>query len=100
MLREFGTTCQIKGNLPEALKSFRAGLDIADRLAKADPGNAGRQRDLMTSHWSLAAAGEELRRRLEEVVRILKDMKARGILAPVDGKWLPIAEAELARLAP
>ena len=35
-----------QGNLPEALKSYRDSLAIRDRLAKADPGNAGWQRDL------------------------------------------------------
>jgi hypothetical protein len=38
-----------QGNLPEALKSFRDGLAIADRLAKADPGNLNWQRDLSVS---------------------------------------------------
>jgi tetratricopeptide (TPR) repeat protein len=32
--------------LPEALKSFSASLAIAERLTKADPGNADRQHDL------------------------------------------------------
>jgi len=32
-----------QGNLPAALESFRAALAIRDRLAKADPGNAGWQ---------------------------------------------------------
>ena len=39
-----------RGNLPEALKSYRDGLAIADRLAQADPGNAGWQRDLSVSY--------------------------------------------------
>ena len=39
-----------QGNLPEALKSFRDGLAISDRLAQADPGNAGWQRDLSVSY--------------------------------------------------
>ena len=39
-----------QGNLPEALKSFRDSLAITDRLAKADPGNAGWQRDLSVSY--------------------------------------------------
>jgi len=43
-----------QGNLPEALKSFRDGLAIRDRLAKADPGNAGWQRDLSVSYAKLA----------------------------------------------
>ena len=37
------------GRSDEALKSFRDGLAIRDRLAKADPGNAGWQRDLSVS---------------------------------------------------
>jgi hypothetical protein len=43
-----------QGNLPAALKSFRDGLAIRDRLAQADPGNAGWQRDLSVSYAKLA----------------------------------------------
>ncbi len=39
-----------QGNLPEALKSYRDSLAIRDRLARADPGNAGWQRDLSVSY--------------------------------------------------
>ena len=39
-----------QGNLADALKSYRASLAIADRLAKADPRNAGWQRDLSVSY--------------------------------------------------
>ena len=42
-----------QGNLPEALKSFQASLAIRDRLAKADPNNAGWQRDLAVSNERL-----------------------------------------------
>jgi hypothetical protein len=42
------------GNLPAALESFRASLAIAERLAKADPGNAEWQRDLAISHGLVA----------------------------------------------
>ena len=45
-----------QGNLPEALKSYRDGLAIRDRLAKADPGNAGWQRDLSVSYAKVADA--------------------------------------------
>jgi tetratricopeptide (TPR) repeat protein/pimeloyl-ACP methyl ester carboxylesterase len=38
-----------RGNLADALKSYRDGLSIAERLAQADPGNAGWQRDLSVS---------------------------------------------------
>jgi tetratricopeptide (TPR) repeat protein len=39
-----------QGNLPEALKSYRDSLAIADRLAQADPGDAGWQRDLAVAY--------------------------------------------------
>ena len=39
-----------QGNLPAALTSYQASLAIAERLAQADPGNAGWQRDLSVSH--------------------------------------------------
>ena len=50
-----GDVQKAQGNLPEALKSYRDGLSyrdiaIADRLAQADPGNAGWQRDLSVSY--------------------------------------------------
>ena len=44
-----GDVLVAQGNLPEALKSYRDSLAIADRLAKSDPGNAGWQRDLSVS---------------------------------------------------
>ena len=44
-----------QGNLPEALKAYRDGLAIRDRLAKSDPGNAGWQRDLAVSYAKLGA---------------------------------------------
>ena len=42
-----------RANLPEALKAYRDSLAIAERLAKADPGNAGWQADLAASHGNL-----------------------------------------------
>ena len=41
---------QAQGDLAAALTSYQASLAIAERLAKADPGNAGWQRDLSVSH--------------------------------------------------
>ena len=38
-LNGHGDVLVAQGNLPEALKSYRDGLAIADRLAKSDPGN-------------------------------------------------------------
>jgi tetratricopeptide (TPR) repeat protein len=45
-----GDVLVAQGNLTEALHAYRDSLAIAERLAKADPGNAGWQRDLAASH--------------------------------------------------
>jgi tetratricopeptide (TPR) repeat protein len=47
---KIGDVLVAQGNLPEALKSFRDGLAIRERLAQTDPGNAGWQRDLSVSY--------------------------------------------------
>ncbi|HMK41262.1 MAG TPA: hypothetical protein VK451_06845 [Methyloceanibacter sp.] len=44
-----GDVLMAQGNFAEALKSYRDGLAVADRLTKADPGNASWQRDLAIS---------------------------------------------------
>lgn len=38
-----------QGDLPAALESYRTGMEIAERLAQSDPGNAGWQRDRIVS---------------------------------------------------
>jgi hypothetical protein len=45
---------QAQGDLGAALASYQTGLEIRERLAKADPGNAGWQRDLALSYGHLA----------------------------------------------
>ena len=49
-LNEKGDVLVAQGNLAEALKAYQDSLAIADRLAKADPSNAGWQRDLSVSY--------------------------------------------------
>jgi tetratricopeptide (TPR) repeat protein len=48
-LTEAGDMRATSGNSAAALKSYRDSLTIRDRLAQADPGNAGWQRDLSVS---------------------------------------------------
>ena len=48
-----GDVLVAQGNLAEALKAYRDGLRIAERLAKADPQNAVWQADLASSHGKL-----------------------------------------------
>jgi hypothetical protein len=50
---KIGDVLVAQGNLPEALKSFRDGLAIRERLAKVDPNNAGWQRNLSYSYTQI-----------------------------------------------
>jgi tetratricopeptide (TPR) repeat protein len=56
-----GDVLVAQGNLAEALRSFRDGLLIAERLAQSDPGNAGWQRDLAVSHERIGDVEEKLK---------------------------------------
>ncbi len=47
---EVGDVQVSQGDLSGALESFRAGMEIAARLASSDPGHAGWQRDLSVSY--------------------------------------------------
>jgi hypothetical protein len=94
-----GDVLKAQGNLPEALKSFRDSLAIRDRLAKADPGNAEWQVDLVVSHWRLAELDDDPAQRWVLVVATLRKLKDEGRLAPSLEKWLPEAEARMAELS-
>ena len=48
---KMGDVLMAQGNLAEALTSYRKGLAIIERLAKADPDNTGWQRDLRRKLW-------------------------------------------------
>jgi hypothetical protein len=54
-----------QGKLNDALVAYRAGLVIDERLAAADPSNAGWQHDLFVSHSKLGLL-EERRQNLAE----------------------------------
>lgn len=66
-----GDVASAQGHLPSARRLYETAGAIADRLASADPGNAGWQRDLAVSHAKVgdayrkagdaAKAGEHLR---------------------------------------
>ncbi len=50
LLNDIGDVLVAQGDLSGALESYRASMAIRERLAKADPNNAGWQRDLSVSH--------------------------------------------------
>jgi len=91
-----------QGNLPAALDAFNTSLAIADRLAKADPGNAGWQADLAASHGKLG----QLHRALGDTATARRHFEiGRAIVAPLAGtghqRWigyLKSFDADLAAL--
>jgi hypothetical protein len=95
-----------QGNLGPALDSYRASLAIRERLAQADPGNAGWQRDLIVSHWRMADLAErqseqiDARRHWQTALEIAKAMDASGRLAPTDSYFVEAIEARLAAPPP
>ena len=77
-----------------ALRSYRDGLAIAERLAAADPGNAEWQRDLIVCCVKIAETfPTEARAMLTRALAIATRLRDTGGLAPVDA-WMP---DELAR---
>ena len=93
-----------QGNLTEALKSFRDGLVIAERLAKTDPNNAGWQRDLSVLYNKvgdvLVDQGDltDGRAYLQNALAILKQLDEAGRLEKRNSSITRI-DAQLAKLS-
>ncbi len=82
-----------QGDLAGALKAYREYQAGMQRLAAADPSNAGWQRDLFVSYWRMADIAEktgtgdalEWWRKAND---LLAGMKQRGIMLPTDEQYL------------
>jgi hypothetical protein len=55
-----GNVLSARGDLDGALREYRAGLEIRERLAAADRSDAGWQRDLWVSCWKIAGVREKM----------------------------------------
>ena len=75
-----------QGDRPAALKSYRASMEIAERLAEADPGNALWQRDLIISFVRLNEVTGD-RTYAQQALDVALRMQSLGILAPRD-EWM------------
>ena len=64
-----------QGNIPDALQAYRESLTIAERLARSDPGNPERQRDLATLKAEIADVFEA-QGHLPEALQALRDSAA------------------------
>lgn len=100
-LNRRGDLALARGNLSEAERLIREGLDIRQRLAASDPANAGWQRDLSVSLNKLGDVFVELRnlpdaRRLfEQDLEIAKRLAA---LDPENSEWQRDLSVSLDRL--
>ncbi len=56
-----GDVQEVRGNLPEAAKSYQASLAIMQHLAQSDPGNEGWQRDLSIAYEKVGDVQEDQR---------------------------------------
>ncbi len=87
-----------RGDLARARQAYDTGLTIAERLAAAEPGHAGWQRDLAVSYERMAICGDNPLENRRRVVEILQRLADAGCLAPVDQPWLDSAREQLAAL--
>ena len=94
-----------QGDLAGALKSYRDGLVISERLAQSDPGNADWRRDLAVSEAKIAATlrkignGDEALESLKRGQAIMAQLLA---LSPDNAGWkrdLDWFEAQIAELS-
>ncbi len=82
-LNELGDVLVAQGDLAGARQRFQDSLDIAKRLADADPSSAVLQRDVAASLWrmaSLPASGVTW----QDVAAAFESMRSRGTLRPTD----------------
>lgn len=98
LLDETGDVLVAKGDLDGALKRFQESLEIAQALAREDPGNAGWRLDVAFSHAKIALAGGDARAHWGEAVAILEALAEEGRLAPRNRGALDTARAQLAAL--
>jgi hypothetical protein len=92
-----GNAAEACGDLEESGAAYRAGLVIAERLAAADPSNAGWQRDLFISHAKLGLVEERRQNRKGAAAAYAEAANIIRRLAPLDpsnAQW----QQDLARI--
>ena len=88
-----------QGDLTGALGSYEAALAIRKRLAEQDPSHADRQRDLIVSHVKLSEVDPaNARDHLTKALRIARELKQSGRLAPRDDWMVQALEDRLTAL--
>lgn len=89
-------------SLPSAAGLISRAHRVIQRLAAADPSNAGWQRDLFVSYWRMADMAEKSgtgdaigwwRKAYDQ----LAGMKQRGVMVPTDEQYLPVLKGKFQR---
>jgi hypothetical protein len=80
------------GQGEQAREYYLKALEIAERLAQQDPGNAGWQRDVWTALWRLASIPGS---KMTWALTRMEAMKARGMLVPSDEEFLQEARTRV-----
>ena len=92
---KIGDVLRDQGDLAGALQAYRARHAIAERLAADDPSHAGWQRDVAVSYVKLALM-EGSGVTWTQVAAKWQAIADRGILRPVDRKYLEAVKAKAA----
>ena len=82
-----GDVLVAQGDLAGARSRYQDSSDIRKRLAAADPSSASLQRDVWVSMGKLASTGGT-GVTWQQVVDAMEDMQRRGVLQPVDVRFL------------
>ena len=105
-LSRSGDTKAAQGDLAGALADYGQSRATAERLAAADPSNAGWQRDLAVSHYNPGEIADRqghadlLRQHWGEVLGIYAAMQQRGLhVSPADLAELEASRARVQRAA-
>src|SRR5206468_1346342 len=101
---------RVNGNAARCVPGRRAALEaslaIREKLAKQDPGNAGWQADLAFSYWrtgtTLARSDPQSKKDARTMVEngrdVLRELKTRTGLMPLQQLWLEAIEADLRKM--
>ena len=100
---KIGDVQSAQGDLPAALSSYKEDLQIAQKLAARDPGNAQWQTDLVISFWKLAVVLEqqgtpqkrEAGAKYQRALEILRPLAVENRLTAEQKTWIARIEARL-----
>jgi hypothetical protein len=78
------------GEGEQARQFYQKALEIAERLARQEPGRADYQWDLAVSLWRVGS-----REALERALGILRGLQRESRLTPEQAKWIGVLEQRL-----